>query len=274
MSVASLSSPSEGVAVITLHDPPMNFGTLGQWSELRSLLGEAETAGAKVAVITSDVPGYFIAHFSLQALVDIYGDPATAERAREVAQEAERRRTALDDLEDGPLITIAAVNGQAWGGGAELAWSCNLRIASTEATFGQPEVPLGIIPGAGGTTRLARLVGPGRCMELILDGRPMSAQRAYEMGAVNRVVAPDELQPEAIRWAAHIAQWPAAALQAAKRSLIEGLDMSGGDALANERRHFVEVATSDEGQARMAAGQAKYDAGADSYEAVGLERER
>jgi len=124
----------------------------------------------------------------------------------------------FEEISETPMISIAVNNGQAWGGGAELSWACDLRIAGESATYGQPEVGLGIIPGAGGTTRLARLIGPTKCLEMILDGRPITATEALQLGAVNKVVADDELRQAAIEWAAHIAQWPAWSLEACRRA--------------------------------------------------------
>ncbi len=131
---------------------------------------------------------------------------------------------------------------------------------------------LGIIPGGGGTTRLARLVGMTKCMELIVDGHPISAREALAIGAINRVVPDDRLRAEAIAWAARIARWPASALEACKRSMIEGIDMPLLDARRNEQSIFREVAVTDEALRLMSEAQAKYESGADSYEAIGLER--
>ncbi len=171
------------------------------------------------------------------------------------------------------MISIAANNGQAWGGGSELSWACDLRIAAESATYGQPEVALGIIPGGGGTTRLARLIGPVRCMELILDGRPITARRAEEIGAINKVVPDDRLREEAIAWATHIARWPAWALDACKRSLKEGLDLPLDAARRNEQQVFAQAAQREDALEIMRLAQAKYDAGADSFEAIGLPRD-
>jgi enoyl-CoA hydratase/carnithine racemase len=263
---AHLSYPAEGVALIILDNPPRNFGTTDLAMRILEALEAAEKADAKVAVLASDTPGYFLAHWSLQAIVEWQrpAPPVTGYRPRIASL--------FDAIETMPLVVIAANNGQAWGGGSELSWACDLRIAAESATYGQPEVALGIIPGGGGTTRLARLVGQSRCMELILDGRPISARRAYEMGAVNRVVADDRLREEALSWAAHIARWPSWSLAACKRSLIEGRDLPLPAARRNETQVFRDVARREDSIELMLQAQSKYDGGADSYEAVGFER--
>ena len=162
-----ISYPADGVAVIAFADPPRNFGSGELASKILEAVRVVEEAGCRVFVLASDTPGYFIAHWSLQFIIDRQRDiasngnvsPPPAPRIFELISQT-------------PMISIAANNGQAWGGGAELSWACDLRIAAESATYGQPEVGLGIIPGAGGTTRLARLIGPTKCLEMILDGRP------------------------------------------------------------------------------------------------------
>jgi len=159
-------------------------------------------------------------------------------------------------------MSAAANNGQAWGGGSELSWACDLRIAAESATYGQPEVALGIIPGGGGTTRLARLIGFTKCMEMILDCRPIGAREALAIGAINEVVPDERLREEAIAWAAHIARWPRRALAAAKRSLVEGHDLPLSAARRNERQIFADIARRPEALDVMRRAQARYDAGA------------
>ena len=178
----------------------------------------------------------------------------------------------FEQIGDRPLITIAANNGQAWGGGAELSWGCDLRIAAESATYGQPEVGLGIIPGAGGTTRLADLIGPTKCLEMILDGRPISARQALELGAINKVVPDDVLRDEAIAWATHIARWPAWSLEACKRSFRQGRELTMPAARRNEQAVFQTQARRADSIAIMTEVQAKYDAGQDSFDAIGLPR--
>jgi enoyl-CoA hydratase/carnithine racemase len=261
----NVSYPADGVALIAFGDPPMNFGGGELASRIMEGVQAADAAGSRVFVLASDTPGYFIAHWSLQGIIDSQQVPPPAQPVR-------RRSSIFEEIGAGPMISIAANNGQAWGGGAELSWGCDLRIAAESATYGQPEVALGILPGAGGTTRLARLIGPTKCMEMILDGRPITAREALALGAINRVVPDDRLREEAIAWAAHIARWPAWSLEACKRSLVEGRDLPLEAARRNEQQIFQQTARRPDALAVMAAVQAKYDAGADSYEAIGLSR--
>ena len=121
-------------------------------------------------------------------------------------------------------MVIAAVSGYALGGGCELALACDVRFASTRAKFGQPEILLGIIPGGGGTQRLARLVGPARAKDLILTGRQVRADEALAIGLVDYVVEPDELMPAALAYAAELAAGARAGQGLAKQAIDEGLE--------------------------------------------------
>ena len=259
--------PADGVGLIAFADPPMNFGSADLADGLLAAVAQVEAAGCRVVVLASDTPGYFIAHWSLRFIVD--RQAAVADAGHRTPPPAPR---IFEQISATPLISIAANNGQAWGGGAELSWACDLRIAGQSATYGQPEVGLGIIPGAGGTTRLARLIGPTKCLEMILDGRPITAAEAHQLGAINKVVADDELRQEAIDWAAHIARWPAWSLEACKRSFYDGRDLPLDAAGRNESQIFFSVARRDDAVELMTEVQARYDAGQDSYDAIGLPR--
>lgn len=121
---------------------------------------------------------------------------------------------------------IAAVNGFALGGGAEISMACDVRFASDKARFGQPEVPLGLIPGWGGTQRLARLIGIGRAKELIMSGEQITAQRAYEIGLVNRVFPAEQLIEETQNFAQKLARMPSFAIKMAKYAINYGYDLA------------------------------------------------
>jgi enoyl-CoA hydratase len=133
---------------------------------------------------------------------------------------------------------IAAVNGYALGGGCELAMACDLIIASETAKFGQPEISLGVIPGAGGTQRLTRTVGKAKAMELILTGRPFSAQEALEMGLINRVVPSENVLEEALALATIIAEKPVFATRLAKEAILEAFESPLEQGLLAEKQRF------------------------------------
>jgi enoyl-CoA hydratase/carnithine racemase len=137
-----------------------------------------------------------------------------------------------------PKPVVAAVTGYALGGGCELALCADLRVAGEGATFGQPEILLGIIPGAGGTQRLPRLVGPSRAKDLIFSGRFVGAEEALRIGLVDRVVPDAEVYENAHAWAARLARGPAYALRAAKEAVDHGLETDLDRGLELERLHF------------------------------------
>jgi enoyl-CoA hydratase len=160
---------------------------------------------------------------------------------------AEARARCWNLLARLPQPTIAAVAGYALGGGCELALACDLRLAAESAVFGQPEIRLGLIPGAGGTQRLPRLIGAARAKELIFFGDSIDAQEAHRIGLVNRVVPTDRLLAEAQVWARRLAELPPIALAMGKRAIDAGADPSLPTALELEQLGFVALfGTADE----------------------------
>ena len=137
-----------------------------------------------------------------------------------------------------PRPTIAAMSGPALGGGLELALACDFRIASEDAVMGLSEVRLGIMPGAGGTQRLARLVGVARAKEMVLTGRRIDARRALDIGLVSRVVSAAELRPAAAELAAELAGCAPLSVAMAKQAIDQGIDLPLDQALALERRCY------------------------------------
>ncbi|HVM06871.1 MAG TPA: enoyl-CoA hydratase-related protein [Acidimicrobiales bacterium] len=155
-------------------------------------------------------------------------------------------RRALDAVAAIPRAVIAAVNGYALGGGCELALACDFRVAADNARFGQPEILLGIIPGGGGTQRLARLVGASRAKEIILSGRQVDAEEAHRIGLADRVVPAASVLDEAVAWAAELAKGPVVAHGLAKRAIDAGLDRPLSEGLELEGQLFGDVfATED-----------------------------
>jgi len=147
-------------------------------------------------------------------------------------------RRALRAIETSERIFIAAINGFALGGGTELALACDLRVAAPGARLGLTEVTLGIIPGGGGTQRLARLIGPGRAKDLVLTGRQVVAEEAYALGLVNRMAERRNVREEAMLLAQTIAKNAPIAVAAAKRAIDQGLDLSLDEGLALEHREY------------------------------------
>jgi enoyl-CoA hydratase len=160
--------------------------------------------------------------------------------------ETRRRQEVYTRIEQLEIPSIAAINGWALGTGLELTMVCTLRVASAKARMGQPEVKLGIIPGAGGTYRLPRLVGMGRAMEIILTGEPVTADEALSMGLVNRVVPPEKLMEEVRTLAEAIASRPKLAIQYAKEAVLRCVEGSLVEGLAHESYlHALSCGTQD-----------------------------
>jgi enoyl-CoA hydratase/carnithine racemase len=149
-------------------------------------------------------------------------------------------------LEQLPQVTIAAITGYALGGGCELALACDLRICAEDSQLGQPEILLGVMPGAGGTQRLPRLVGVGRAKELIYSGRFVAADEALAIGLVNEVVSPDGVYERALELAGRFAAGPTVALMAAKQAIQQGLDVDVGTGLTLERQGFAALFSTED----------------------------
>jgi enoyl-CoA hydratase/carnithine racemase len=150
-------------------------------------------------------------------------------------------------LEDLPQITVAAINGYALGGGCELTLACDIRICATDSQLGQPEILLGVIPGAGGTQRLPRIVGLARAKEIIYTGRFVPAEEALQIGLVNEVVAPSDVYNRAVEIAERFAAGPTVALMAAKQVIQNGFEVDKASGLLIERQAFAALfATEDQ----------------------------
>ena len=174
----------------------------------------------------------------------------TVVQAKEMARLGQRSTSALEDL---PIPVIAAVNGFALGGGMELVMACDLAIASEKARFGQPEINLGIIPGFGGTQRLARRVGAPRARQMIYGGDMIDAETARQWGLVNRVVKPEDLLAEARKLAATLATKPPVALAQAKLVIQHGLDVDLENGLRLEAEAFAVTFSTEDRTEGMAA---------------------
>jgi enoyl-CoA hydratase len=217
--------------LITIDHPPANAISAAVISGLSEAFSAAAADGdARVAVLTGAGSRFFAAG------ADVSEFPtATGQVAAGGGQELTLAMEAL------PIITIGAVNGMAFGGGCELALACDLRIAAANASFGQPEIKLGIIPGWGGTQRLPRLIGRARAVPLLLSGDPIDAATALQWGLVSEVVEGDALLDAVAALAGRLADRAPLAVAATKRAVADGLDRPLRDALDVERREFSTV---------------------------------
>jgi enoyl-CoA hydratase/carnithine racemase len=221
----------DGVAVLRLDNPPVNALSRALLAEIAAAareLGGDETL--KAVVVTGAGKA-----FAAGADISEFGD---ASRAREIT---DGFRAAFDTVAAIPRPVIAAVNGVALGGGMELALACDLRVAAASARLGQPEILLGIIPGAGATQRLPRLVGPARAKELVWSGRQVGADDALAIGIVDRVAPAGEALDAALTWAHELATGAVVAMGLAKRAIDGGLDGSIAAGLDLESDAFVDV---------------------------------
>jgi enoyl-CoA hydratase len=217
-----LYSVEDGIATVTINRPDkLNAVNAAAKSELRDLFTSLRTdRSISVVIITGAGEKAFVAGTDIKELTELNGVSGKEFSAK--GQEV------FDLIEDLGKPVIAAVNGYALGGGCELALACHIRIASEKARFGQPEVTLGIIPGYGGTQRLARLIGRGRAMEMILTGAQMDAAEALRVGLVNKVVPLAELMPRARAMAGVIASFGQVAIRMALKAVNATQDVPLG----------------------------------------------
>lgn len=224
------------VATIRLDRPPVNALNLSVSLELQRA-AEAVAADPEIrAVVLWGGERIFAAGADVAEMVD--------QGPEEVEPQVAALERACRDLEAVPKPVIAAISRYALGGGYELALACDVRIAGADAKVGLPEIRLGIIPGAGGTQRLPRLVGFRVAWDLISSGRHVAAEEALRLGLVDRVVAPADVYPVAMEEARSWARGPTRALGAAKAALLAAHDLGPG--LAAERREFLALFDSED----------------------------
>lgn len=241
-------SVQEGVAVITLNRPPVNALNSQLIADIDEAVGFAEDSEVRAVVITG------APHFAAGA--DITGFQKTFD-----AGGTERQASGLGDaiarLANLEKPVIAAINGFALGGGLEIAMGADFRYLAESAKVGQPEILLGIIPGAGGTQRLSRIVGPQRCKELCFTGRHVKADEALAIGIADKVVKDEELLELAMKDAAAFAAGPTQAYAAVKRAVSRGFDRPVEEGLAIEAEQFARAFASQDARIGVAAFLAK-----------------
>jgi enoyl-CoA hydratase/carnithine racemase len=227
----------DGVALVTLQNGKVNSLSTAVLSQLQDI-AEDLTVSPPGAVVVTGSERFFAAG----ADITEFGG---AEKAPTIGGHF---LGALEALAGIPRVTIAAVSGYALGGGCELSMACDFRLASDTATFGQPEILLGIIPGGGGTQRLTRLVGSSKAKELVLTGRQIGAEEALAIGLVDEVVAGRPVLDRALELAAEYARGPLVAQALTKRAIDEGLDLPLAEALRLEHELFVKVFESEDAE--------------------------
>ncbi len=221
----------EGVATVTLNRPPLNPLNADLFRQIGMCADELAADDQVRAVVITGGEKNFAAGADIKEMAEA--------SAVEIAKFNVIAEESFSKVENIPKPVIAAINGYALGGGCELAIACDWRYAHENAKIGQPEILLGIIPGAGGTQRLPRLIGPARAKEMIYSGRFYSAQECLEMGLVQRVVTGDESVIEhAQREAAKYAKGPAVALAMAKKAINKGIECSIAEGLLIEAQCF------------------------------------
>ncbi|AFQ43691.1 enoyl-CoA hydratase/isomerase family protein [Desulfosporosinus meridiei] len=224
----------ESVGVITINNPPVNALTLEVREELKKILMEIRQAkDLRVLVITGAGSKCFVAG------ADIKDFPKQMEFGPR--ENATIYKEMFAYLEEAPIPVIAALNGLALGGGCELALACDLRIADEKVKLGLPEVTLGLIPGLGGTQRLARLIGQSKAKELLFTGTVITAEEALKIGLVNQVVPLGTALEEALKLAHKLAKGAGVAMAYAKQLVNKGTELPLQEALEMEMQHVEKI---------------------------------
>ncbi|MEO1544585.1 MAG: enoyl-CoA hydratase/isomerase family protein [Pseudomonadota bacterium] len=222
---------ADAIAWVTFDDPPVNIQGLPMLADLNMLAQKLEAdRSVKVVVFQSAHPEIFVAHADTNFLKDM-SDTAVS---RDEVKLLDLQRV-LERISSLPQATIAKIEGFARGGGHEFALACDMRFAARgKAKFMQMEVAMGILPCGGGASRMARQVGLGRALEIVLSARDWDADEAERVGTVNRALEPEETGPFVEELAKRIALWPAASINATKQAVYESIDTPIEDALKAE----------------------------------------
>lgn len=220
----------DGVGTIRLDRPKMNALNVQVQEEIRAAAAECADRADVKAVVVYGGERVFAAGADIKEMADMsYTDMVTRSGALQSSFTAVARI---------PKPVVAAVTGYALGGGCELALCADVRVAADDAVLGQPEILLGIIPGAGGTQRLSRLVGPSKAKDIIFSGRFVKAEEALAIGLVDRVVPAADVYTEAVAWARQFTNAASFAVRAAKESVDRGLEVDLETGLEIERQQF------------------------------------
>jgi len=255
--MGQISVRREGaVAIVTINNPPMGYMDSGTVPELDRVTAELEAdESVRAVVITGGIQGVFVRHYSVVEL----GALSKALRDRGTVVDIENRVPERDldrvfrRIETMPKPVIAAINGLAMGGGFELTLACDIRVAEEgDYEVGLPEIKIGILPGAGGTQKLARLVGQARALEMTLRGRTVSPKEALALGIVQELAPPGGALERALAMAKEMAAKPARASGHIKRLVRMSSEATLDEGLALERTLFLDLMVTDEGHDLMA----------------------
>jgi enoyl-CoA hydratase/carnithine racemase len=248
--------PHDGVALLTVGDggEPGHLTSCATVHHLANALDDVVANGARVIVLASSVEGHWLEHSSLEDLLNLV-------EGKEASGDGTGWFRSLQTLNRGPAVTIAAIAGNTSGGGCELGWACDLRIAEEQARFSQPEVIIGAGTGIGGTSRLMRLIGRTVTAEMVLTGMPISAQRLYELGGCNRVVPKGRAVETALELAARIAANPPQAVAGMKKMLGEAEDLTQTQGIENDQTISQSLFANPDSMATMRAYSERLAAG-------------
>ena len=234
------------VGIVTIERPEalnaLNSEVLG---ELNQIFANIDLETTRVVLLTGSGTKSFVAGADISEMMPL--------NRAQGAKFSNKGNEVFRKIETFPLPVIAAINGFALGGGCELAMSCDFRVCSENAVFGQPEVGLGITPGFGGTQRLARLIGAGKAKELIYTGNAIKADEALRVGLVNHIFPQEQLMEEAMKIANKIAKNAPFAVRASKKAINEGLELDIDRAIIVEEKLFGDCFTTEDQKTGMNA---------------------
>lgn len=244
------------VAVCTINNPPMNLMNADMVAELLKLADELETdPEVRSVVFTGGVEGIFIMHYDVSELSEgaqaLQQIPPAVMALFGPPKELHDTHKAYNKLQFMPKPVIAAINGTATGGGCEMALACDFRFMARVGVIGLPEATVGILPGAGGTQRMTRLIGPAKALEMMLQGKVIDADEAEAIGLIHKALDPDELMPHSLKFARNLAEYSPLSLALIKKCIHEGGQLPLLEGLKLEQDCFWQTMRSEDARRLM-----------------------